>query len=227
MPEILVRGHAAAMLPPSDAALTVTVHVRAAGSQADAVAECARRCEVVDAAVAARRDALVRRAVTSSIRTGPEWDHSAKGGRRLIGHFATRTTELDCAPDGDGLTDLLTAVSGLPDVQVTGPRWTVAPGAEGWDAVRATAAADARRRAQAYARGLELTVGRVVWLAEPGLRLAGQPGGGGGEMPMAFAAAPAMRRSGGGGEEEETAVVRIQPEPIAVEVRVEAAFDLS
>lgn len=225
MPEILVRGHAEALLPPTDALLTVTVQARAPGSQADAVTRCAERCEAVDALVDVRRGALVRRAVTSSIRTGPEWDQSAKGGRRLMGYVATRSTELDCAPDGEDLTALLQAVGGMADVQVAGPRWRVAPDAPGWDEVRASAATDARRRAEAYAAGLGLAVGPVAWLAEPGLRLAGT--GGGGDMPMAFAAAAPRMRSGGAVVEEEQAVVRIQPEPMTVQIDVEAAFDLN
>lgn len=225
MPEIMVRGHAEALLPPTDATITVTVQARAAGSQADAVARCAAQCEALDVLVDAGRGGLVRRAVTSSIRTGPEWDHSGKGGRRLVGHVASRSTELDCAPDGEGLTALLQAVSGMVDVQVHGPTWRVAPDAPGWVDVRAAAAGDARARAEAYAAGLDLAVGHVVWLAEPGLRRAG---GGGGDLSMAFAAAApvtrAMRREGGA--EEEQAVVRIQPEPLTVQVDVEAAFDL-
>ncbi|CAN5231903.1 hypothetical protein BH23ACT9_BH23ACT9_12620 [soil metagenome] len=232
MPEIIVRGLAESLLDPTDATVTVTVQVRASRSQAEAVTTCAQRCEAVDAAVDARRApasgdaALVRRAVTSSVTTGPEYEHNPKVGRRLVGYTAARTSELHCAPDGPGLTALLSAVSALPDVRVAGPSWRIAPDAEGWVGVRAAAAEEALRRAEAYAAGLDLAVGRVAWVAEPGLRL---PGGGGGmESTMAFAAAPQMRmKGGGGGEEEETAVVRIQPEPLLVEVRVEVAFDLT
>lgn len=225
MAEILVRGQAEARVVPTGAALTVTVRVAQARTQAEAVAQAGSRCEVVDDLIDERRDALVVAAVQSSLRTGPEWDYSAGKGRRLLGYTATRTTEVECVPDGPLLTEMVGDLAGLEDVSVAGPRWLVAPDADGLDAVRSAAAADARRRAEAYAGGLGQQVGRVAWIAEPGLRIAGQGSG------VAEVATMASTRSfraavGGGAEEEEPSLVRIVPEPVVVSATVEVAFDL-
>ncbi|WP_370323949.1 SIMPL domain-containing protein [Euzebya sp.] len=223
MAEIIVRGRAEARLDPTEASLTITVQARAAGSQSEAVALCARRAAEVDEAVDARRGGVVRRALTSSVRTGPEWDHTPRQGRQLRGYVATRTTDLACAPDGEALTALAGDLAAMVDVQVAGPRWSVAADAEGWDRIRAAAAVDARRRAGAYAEGLGLAVGRVVWLSEPGLRGDDGPQ----RRGATFQAEAMMSRSAmADGGDEEPLVVRIVPEPVAVVVELEAAFDL-
>src|SRR5690606_752855 len=167
--EILVRGRAEAQLPPSHAVLGVTVHVRDPASQEAAVARAAERCELVDAAIRARRagdDPLVRVARTSSVRTGEEWDYGQGRQRRRVGWTATRSTELECAPDAEGLTDLVGALV-ADGVAVRGPHWHVAADAAGWDLVRTAAVADARRRAEAYAHGVGARAGLVRWIAEP------------------------------------------------------------
>ncbi len=223
MPEIIVQGSAEARLMPTDAHLTVTVQTRSPRDQAEAVSACARRAEEVDAIVADARAGLVRAVVVSSLRTGPEYEHEPRGTRRLVGHVATRTSELVCLPEGEGLTALVGALSRLDDVAVAGPDWRVADDAPGWDEVRAAAATDARRRADAYASGLGVSVGRPTVIAEPGLRL---PGGGGG-MPMAYASKRSGMADMAGGEGDGPTAVAIAPEPVAVSVTVEVGFDLT
>jgi uncharacterized protein YggE len=220
MPEITVRGRAEARVAPTDAHVTVTVHARSTGGQADAVERCARQAAVVDGLLDAARDDLVRRVVTSSVRTGPEYEHSPKLGRRLVAWTATRTADVTCAPDGEGLTALLDALARTDGVRLDGPRWAVAADAAAWLDVRMGAAADARRRAEAYAAGLDVAVGRVVRITEPGLAL---PTGHAESAPMAFATR-AMAK--GGGEEVEPVAVRVVPEPVDVTVEVDVAFDL-
>ena len=41
-----------------------------------------------------------------------------------------------------------------------------------YDVARRAAATDARHRAQSYAQALDLTLGAVAWVAEPGMRTA-------------------------------------------------------
>ncbi|MEE8602690.1 SIMPL domain-containing protein [Euzebya tangerina] len=221
MAEIIVRGHAEAQLPPTEAGVSVIVHARAP-KQSDAVRRCAEQSDVVDRIVADEREEVVRQAVTTSLRTTAEYEFPRSGGRRLVGYSATRQTTLACAPEADGLTRLFSALAGLDDVRVSGPDWRIQPDAPGWDDVRAAAAADCRRRAAAYAAGLGVEVGRVVWIAEPGLRLAEGPE----RAPEAFMSAS---RAGtvSGGEEEPPTAIRITPEPITISVTVEAQFDLA
>lgn len=221
MADITVRGRAERRLDPTDAHVVVTVSSRSTSGQADAVERCAGRAAAVDDVLAGSRAGLVRRVVTSSVRTGPEYEHSTKAGRRLVAWTATRSSEVDCGPDADGLTGLVDALARMDDVRLSGPDWTVAGDAEAWDLVRRDAAADAHRRARAYAAGLGVEVGRVARVAEPGLSRPGP-----GEVtPMAFASTRAMAR--GGAEEPADLAVRIAPEPVDVTVEVDVTFDLA
>lgn len=226
MADILVRGQAEARLAPTAAHMTITVKVAGARTQVEAVDRAAIRCRTVDAAVDGRRDSLVRGAVDYSVRTGQEWDYSGQKGRRLIGYFATRSTEVECEPNGEGLTSFLREVGEIEEVQVHGPRWAIAPDAPGYDALREAAAGDARRKAESYAAGLGSRVGSLLWIAEPGLRIGGDSGGIGRPEMMSAASPRAMKRGGAGQDEDEPLLVRVNPEPITVAVTVEVGFAL-
>lgn len=217
--DISVRGQAEARLTPTSATLVVTVRVGPVSTAAEAGQRAAQACDAVDAALAARRPDLVTGLVHLSVRTGQEWDHSPKG-RRLLGWTATRTSEVECRPDGEGLTALLGELAGMKAVRLDGPRWVLAHDAEGLDEVRSRAAADARARAGAYAAGLGMAVGPVQRIAEPGVR---------GITSPEATAGMAMTRSavrGPGGGEEEAGFVRVTVEPVRTEVTVEVTFAL-
>jgi hypothetical protein len=55
---------------------------------------------------------------------------------------------------------------------VQGPQWSMAPTNPAYDQARRAAAEDARHRAESYAQALDLTLGPVAWVAEPGMRTA-------------------------------------------------------
>lgn len=224
MGDLLVRGRADGRLQPDRAVLQVTAVARDPRSQDGALARAAETCAVVDAAVERGRQgagALIRTAETSSIRTSEEFEHGPQGQRRRIGYVVQRDTRVECAPDGDGLTTLVSALA-HDGIAIHGPDWQVATGAAGWDALRTAAVADARRRAVAYAAGVGGSVGAVRWIAEPGLRR-GPDDLGGGYQPMAARAALGAPEHAGG----EPLAVRIAVEPVAVSVTVEVAFDLA
>jgi len=223
MGELLVRGHAEARLRPTHAVLEIGAVGRDPSSQAAALARAAEVCAVVDAAVERGRhgpDALIRSAETSSIRTAENWEHGPQGQRRRVGWTAERGTRVECAPDGAGLTTLVSALA-HDGIRLSGPRWHVAADASGWDALRAAAVVDARRRADAYAAGVEGRVGAVRWIAEPGLRR--DPDAVTADLREARAAGFAL----GDQEPGEPLAVRIAVEPVAVDVTVEVAFDLT
>lgn len=225
MGDLLVRGSAVGRLAPSHAILAVTVQAREPSSQEAALARAAVACALVDDAVEGGRQgdhALIRAAETSSIRTAEHWEYGPGGQRRRLGWIAERGTRIECAPDADGLTAL---VGGLAhdDIRLSGPHWHVAPDAAGWDALRTAAVADARRRAEAYAAGVDRRAGAVQWIAEPGLRR--EPGGGGERFAAPEMAAAALARDSG--DQSEPRPVRIAVEPVTVEITVEVGFDLA
>lgn len=225
MGELLVHGRAEGRLLPTSAVLDVAVHVRDAASQQAAVDRTAQVCETVDRAVAeARRgdDPLVRVAETSSIRATEVTEHASGGQRRRVGWLAERGTRLECAPDAEGLTELVGALV-HDDVRVSGPQWHLAPDVGQWDALRSAAVADAVRRATAYARGVDAAVGAVRWIAEPGLRA--RP-----DRARSLVDGTARRMSASFDEDDhgsERRPVSIAVEPVAVEVAVEVALDLA
>lgn len=226
MGNLLVRGRAAGRISPSHAVLNITVEAREPSSQEAALDRAAAACAVVDEAVHQRRqgaDRLIRAAETSSIRTAEYVEYGPDGRRRRLGWTAERGTRIECAPDADGLTALVRALT-HDDIRLSGPHWHVAPDAAGWDALRTAAVVDARRRATAYAAGVDRTVGAVMWIAEPGLRK--EPPGG------AMEAFPAQAMSTVGhardsGDQAEPLAVRIAVEPVAVDITVEVGFDLA
>jgi uncharacterized protein YggE len=223
MGELLVRGRAEARLRPTQAVLEIGAMGRDPSSQAAALARAAEVCAVVDAAVERGRqgpDALIRSAETSSIRTAEEWEHGQQGQRRRVGWTAERGTRVECAPDAAGLTTLVSALA-HDGIRLSGPRWNVAADAPGWDALRTAAVVDARRRADAYAARVEGHVGAVRWIAEPGLRR--DPDAVTADFREARAAGFAL----GDQEPGEPLAVRIAVEPVAVDVTVEVAFDLT
>ena len=226
MGELLVHGRAEGRIPPSHAVLDVIVEAREPSSQQAALDRTAAACAVVDDAVEQGRvgaDPLIRAAETSSIRTAEYWEYGPDGQRRRLGWTAERGTRIECAPDAGGLTALVGALS-HDDIRLSGPHWRVAPDAAGWDALRTAAVVDARRRATAYAAGVDRKVGAVQWIAEPGLRR--QPPGG----PVEAFPAQAMTtvaRARDSGAQDESLAVRIAVEPVVVDVTVEVGFDLA
>lgn len=226
MGELLVRGHAEARLQPTHAVFDITAVGRDPSSQDAALARAAEVCAVVDAAVERGRqgtDPLIQVAETSSIRTAENWEHGPQGQRRRVGWTAERGTRVECAPDADGLTALVSALA-HDGIRLSGPRWHVGPDAAGWDALRTAAVIDAGRRAEAYATGIDGRVGAVRWIAEPGLRRDPNAVAGGYEPMATRTAAFGMER---GAEPGEPLAVRIAVEPVAVDATVEVAFDLA
>lgn len=219
MADISVRGQAEGRLAPTSATVLVTVRVGPLRTPDDAARQAVEACTAVDEVIDAERGSLVEAVVHLSVRTGKEWDHTPKG-RTLLGWTATRTSEVECRPDGPGLTAMLGRLAGMKAVRLDGPRWQVAPGAEGMDDLRRAASADARDRAAAYADGLGLAVGVVQRIAEPGVRgvsITSEAG-----APMATRA----MRAGGAGDDDQAGFVTITAEPLKVEVAVEVTFTL-
>jgi uncharacterized protein YggE len=226
MGDLLVRGRAEGRIPPSHAVLDVTVEAREPSSQQAALDRAAVACALVDGVVEQGRqgaEPLIRAAETSSIRTAEYWEYRPDGQRRQLGWTAERGTRIECAPDANGLTALVGALT-HDDIRLSGPHWHVAADAAGWDALRTAAVTDARRRATAYAAGVDRNVGVVQWIAEPGLRR--QPPGGPLEAFPAQAMSTVARARDSGGQDEPLAV-RIAVEPVAVDITVEVGFDLA
>lgn len=180
-------------------------------SRESAYAAAAALASAVDALLETERGALDR-VSTAALLVHPKtrW---RKGEQQRTGWWrATRTSVIevvDLARVGDLLAQLVAA-----GAAVTGPWWELDASHPARHEARRRAAEDARRRADAYAEALGLTVGKVAWVSEPGVRLAGDS-----RMPMAGGGEPRMR---GAAAAEES--IDISPEEITVRSVVEVAF---
>lgn len=175
-PDVLaVRGEGEVRVVPDAAALSVRVQVEAP-VPADAARLAAEVATVVDGLLD-RLGAALRSRRTTGLVLAPEYEWTGRR-RRRTGYRAARDSALEVTDPGM-LGPLLADLAERDEVALSGPTWLVDPGNPARSAARTAAAADARARAEAYASGLGVTVGPVVWAAEPGLRAAGDPVGGG------------------------------------------------
>jgi uncharacterized protein YggE len=165
-PSITVRGIAAIRTEPDEASLWFTLNALE-DAPGPAVSDVAARSN----ALAALLDELgVPKAdrLTTGITVEEEWDHTDKG-RRSVGHRATSRVSVRLT-DPDLLGQLVTRATSDLAAMVNGPRWVVSlDNPVRLEAAR-LAAADARRRAEAYAEGVGARLGCLIGLSEPGTR---------------------------------------------------------
>jgi hypothetical protein len=174
---IVVRGEAQRQAPADLAAVVVVVQVEDA-DQVRAFDRASDLAAAVDVVLEERAGALgPRQAAVVVVQPTTRW---VDGEQQRTGWRAARTTSVDVT-DLAEVSPLLAELVGA-GATVHGPTWRLRPGHPVLDEVRALAAADARQRADAYAGALGLRVGRVDWVAEPGLRRGDATGGGGHEV---------------------------------------------
>src|SRR5712691_1856048 len=168
--EILVRGEGEARALPDRAGLRVTVEGEGP-TQEDAYAMAGEAARDVDA-VFERYQSAFGRKMTAGLVVLPKtrWK---KGESIKTGWRASRTTVLEVT-DLKRLGALIAELSTSGVAAIQGPTWQLDPDNGVHQRARREAVADARRRAQAYVAELGLTLHRIAWLSEPGLRVAGE-----------------------------------------------------
>ena len=202
----------------ADVTLTVTRTARTTG---EAVTEAGTAQAALDGALARHGEVVVRRSTTVvSVREQVRYEQ--KSGRETReGFVATRVTSVRfraVSAAGDALRSVVAAV---PELRVDGPALALEPSNPAHGEVRADAAAAARTSAEAYARGLGLTLGRVLRLREPDTEVDGHfPAQGGGFKMRSLAASAA---SDGG----ESVLVDLGPEDVEVEATIELTVALA
>jgi uncharacterized protein YggE len=124
---------------------------------------------------------------TTGVTVQEEFDHTNEG-RRSLGHRASSTVAVRLT-EVELIGRLVTRVTTQLDARVDGPRWQVAPDNPLRLEAARQAAADGKRKAQAYAEGVGAQLGELVGLADQLGELVGlaEPG-----------AAQALRGAGGG-----------------------------
>lgn len=210
--EIVVRGEGEVRAMPDLALLRVMVDGEGR-TQDEAYEAAARIADAVDAVFGAQASSMGR-ITTAALVVQPRtrWH---KGEDVRTGWRAGRTSLVELrALDrvGDIAAMLVRAGASL-----AGPSWELDTSNDAYRQARIDAAEDARKRAAAYARGLGVGVGPVVWVSEPGLRLAHS----GGEAMPRVASTALVSQGGAEGP------IEVAPEEITVNAAIEVGFRLT
>lgn len=165
-PSITVRGIAVIRTEPDEASLVLTLNALH-DSPGAALSEVAARSNalagLLDELGVAKSDRT-----TTGIMVEEEWDHTDRG-RRSLGHRAVSRLSVRLA-DPELIGRLVTKATTDLAAVVNGPNWVISlDNPVRLEAAR-LAAADARRRAEAFAEGIGAGLGPLIGLREPGTR---------------------------------------------------------
>lgn len=204
-PTVTVRGEGEVEGPPELATVSAVLHA-AGRSAADVTRSLAEIAQQVSAALP---DLVFDSVRTDPLQVTPVFDR--RSGVRITGYTGRYSTRLVLA-DFDGLSDLVVALTGLPDVQVTGPSWSLRRDSPLERQARLAAVRAAVTRAHDYANALGATLGDLLELSDTDASM-------GGMMPRAFA----MSAPGAGPAHE----LDLEPQPQTVTANVTARFELT
>jgi uncharacterized protein YggE len=162
-PVVSVVGEAVLRAEPDEAMVLVTLSARE-GTPGPALEDVARRSGAL-IAVLDELSILPSDRSTTGVTVQEDFDHTHEG-RRSLGHRASSTVAIRLT-DVELIGRLVTRVTTELDARVDGPRWQIAPQNPIRLEAAREAAADGRRKAQAYAEGVGAQLGELVGLAEP------------------------------------------------------------
>jgi uncharacterized protein YggE len=165
-PTITVRGVGLIRAEPDEAMLWITLTALKDGP-GEALADVSTRASAL-AALLDELDVAKADRSTSGITVAEEFDHTEQG-RRSLGHRASSGMSVRLT-DPDLIGRLVAKATEDLGARIAGPRWLISlDNPVRLEAAR-EAAADARRKAEAYAKGVGATVGQLIRLSEPGER---------------------------------------------------------
>lgn len=194
-------------------------------TRAAALEELTRRWATLDTLVSALGDAIEER-IDAPVVVDAHYKWS-RDRQRLDGYVATRETRLRLH-DWSGLAELVVRAADDVEASIAGPSWHLRPTNPVFDNARVAAAAAARARAEAYCRGLGVTLGPVRRITEAGYsetysRVMERRASGHAFLTVL----PLARPSSSGSEpEEERLTMSFGPRRIRVEAKVNVTFGL-
>jgi uncharacterized protein YggE len=163
VPTVTVRGEALLRAEPDEAMLWVTL-TALEEAPGPALADVSRRTEALLAVLAELGVDKSDRS-TTGVSVYEEFDHTP-GVRRSLGHRATARVAARLT-DPDAIGRVMTRATTELDARIDGPRWQVAPDNPIRLQAAREAAADGKRKAQAYGDGVGARLGQLIRLAEP------------------------------------------------------------
>jgi uncharacterized protein len=166
IPTVTVRGVGLIRAEPDEAVLWITLSALKDGPGA-ALADVSTRASSL---VALLDEAGVSKAdrSTSGITVVEEFDHT-KEGRHSLGHRATSGMSVRLT-DPDLIGRVIAQATEDLGARIDGPRWVISLDNPVRLEAASEAAADARRKAEAYAKGVGATLGQLIRLSESGER---------------------------------------------------------
>lgn len=163
-PTVTVRGEAVLRAEPDEAMLWITL-TALENDPGHALADVSRRSEALVALLDELGVARTYRS-TTGVTVYEEFDRTPSG-RRSLGHRAAASVSVRLT-DPEPIGELITKATTELQARFDGPRWQIAAqNPVRLEAARA-AAADAQRKARAFAEGVGAKLGRLMQLNEPG-----------------------------------------------------------
>jgi uncharacterized protein YggE len=163
-PTVTVRGAGLIRAEPDEAVLSITLNAlkeRPGAALADVSARASKLVALLDEAGVKKADRS-----TTGVTVVEEFDHTEEG-RRSLGHRASSGVSVRLT-DPDVIGKLVANATEDLAAQINGPRWVISlDNPVRLEAAR-KAAADARRRAEAYARGVGAKLGGLIGMSEFG-----------------------------------------------------------
>jgi uncharacterized protein YggE len=164
VPTVTVRGDGLVRAEPDEAVLWITLSALKDGpgeALADVSARTSALVGLLDDVGVSKGDRS-----TTGITVGEEFEHTEKG-RHSLGHRASSGVSVRLT-DPELIGRLVAEAAQDLDARVDGPRWLISlDNPLRLEAAR-RAAADARRKAEAYCVGVGAKIGRLIELGEPG-----------------------------------------------------------
>ena len=159
MATIKVTGRAQVSVPPDEA--SVALYVESVAQQpSEALEEVGARARELIALLDELGIPAAKR-VTSGLAVGEAGEHDAQGRWQQRGYRASERFTVDIA-DPETIGKLLGEAAARAQARVQGPWWTVALDNPARGEALQAAAEDARRRAEALARGLDVRLGAIT-----------------------------------------------------------------
>ena len=162
-PAITVRGDAVIRAEPDEAVLCITLSALEA-TPGPALSDVSTRSSSLAAMLDEHGVAKADRS-TTGITVYEEFDHT-ESGRRSLGHRAISRLSVRLT-DPMLISRLIAQTTEDLAARIDGPRWQIAPDNPVRLQAGRQAAANAKRKAQAYAEGVGATLGRLIRLTEP------------------------------------------------------------
>jgi len=197
---VRVHGEAAIRVEPDDALLVIAltaIEDRPGAALSDVSTRTQALAAILDRLGVAKADRS-----TTGISVEEEFDHSSRG-RRSVGHRAVNRMSVRMT-DHELIGQVIVEATEQLAAQVEGPHWAIARSNPARLQAAREAAADARRRAQAYAEGVGARLGPPLKLSETQAHMG--PRRGGGFIAVAAAAGPLPLEAG---EQEVLASVQV------------------